>query len=458
MQTKHNGYDALINGFLAKIREVQAISNKTNLLAINASIETIHASDLLASFEHIVTLNLMTQAKIIGVMVESDSDFQKKDGVALANECGIDEFHVTDDQGIICLTNIPDAENTLVASEEILQILKDPSLEISLPATINRLNNQLFKTVAIARRDQGGIIQIGTHFQRPSGQLAIDGFGVVAQEAKRLADISKDISAKTTASAYELRDAIASINELTNALTENPGTETAAGLIKKLAEMEILLKNILSPLKELFNIARQINLLGVRAAIEAAHSTNDKQDFDSLLNKHMLIEARLAATMIESNPKLDSNDIKDFCAATGVGELWITDAGGKVEITNVTGGEGFIFQNEGQTAPYLKLLTNPDLVVTVPPSRRALDDKVFKYIGISRKGSPGIFQIGNPSKLHGENTAEGFSVVATQIKVLSEQTKIITAEMESSVVEMNRITSEAVKQTQAIEKSLSGRE
>jgi hypothetical protein len=427
-------------------------------LAINASIETIHASDLLASFEHIVTLNLLTQAKIIGFMVELDPNFIQWDGVAIANECGIAEFHVTDDHGIICLTNIPESENTLVASKEVLRILNDPILEISLPATINRLNNQLFKTVAIARRDQCGIIQISTHFQRPSGQLAIDGFGVVAQEAKRLADISKDISAKTTTSAYELRDAIASIDELSNALIENPGKQTADILMQKLVETEILLKNILSPLKELFNIARQINLLGVRAAIEAAHSTNDKQDFDNLLNKHMLIEARLVATMIESNPKLNSNGIKEFCTTTGVGELWITDAVGKVEITNVTGGEGFIFKNEGQTAPYLKLLTNPDLIVNAPPSRRALDDKVFKYIGISRKGIPGIFQIGNPSKLYGENTAKGFSVVATQIKVLSEQTKIITAEMETSVMEMNQITSEAVKQAKVIEKSLSGSE
>lgn len=121
-----------------------------------------------------------------------------------------------------------------------------------------------------------------------------------------------------------------------------------------------------------------------------------------------------------------------------------------VEITNVSGGEGFIFQNEGQTAPYLKLLSNPDLVVTAPPSRRTLDDKVFKYIGVSRKGQPGIFQVGNASKLYGENTAEGFSVVATQIKVLSEQTKIITSEMETSVDKMNLITSEAVKKAQAI--------
>ena len=43
-------YGSLIEQVFLKIKSVQGIANKTNLLAINASIETIHASDLLGQF------------------------------------------------------------------------------------------------------------------------------------------------------------------------------------------------------------------------------------------------------------------------------------------------------------------------------------------------------------------------------------------------------------------------
>ena len=225
----------------------------------------------------------------------------------------------------------------------------------------------------------------------------------------------------------------------------------------RLSEIKKYFKKILSPLKDLINIARQTNLLGVRAAIEAAHSTNDKQDFDDLLNTHMAVEAKLSAILIERRPDITCEDITKFSHDVGIGEFWITDEQGTVEITNVSGGKGFIFQNEGQTAPYLKLLSNPDLIVTAPPSRRALDNKVYKYVGVARKGKTGIVQIGTASKLYGESTAKGFSVVANQIKNLSEQSREITTEIETIIEKMDYITNKALESIKTILKHNIGR-
>ena len=456
------GYDPLINDILVKIKEVQGVSNKTNLLAINASIETIHASDLLASFEHIVTSNLYTQAKIIAVILESDPDFLLQDGENFASECSIEEVYITDDQGLVCFTNMSNCNNACLKSNEMLRILKNPELEISLTASGNGFNNQLFKTVGISRKDKTGVIQIGTHFVRPNGQSAINGFGIVAQEAKRLADVSKDISARITKSTSAIGEETVRIRELSKAFLDSTrediemiSTKESLGTLTiSLEEIQNHFKNILHPLKELINIARQTNFLGVRAAIEAAHSTNDKQDFDDLLNKHMIIEAKLSSIFLERRPDMTCQDITDFSKYTGIGEFWITDDQGTVELTNTPGGVGFVFKNEGQTAPYMKLLSDPNSVVTAPPSRRALDDGVFKYVGVGRKGKPGIFQIGSASKLYGESTAEGFSVVAKQIKVLSEQSRIITAEIETSVEEMDLITTKALERNAFIWKFL----
>ena len=471
-------YGSLIEQVFLKIKSVQGIANKTNLLAINASIETIHASDLLASFEEIVTKNLIIQGKIIAQILEYDPDFFCQDGAKFAKECAIEEFFVTDGEGIIQFTNMPAWKNTTLNSAVLLKILKNPELEIALPATGNGLDSEQYKVAGISRTDTTGVIQIGAHFVRPKGQLAIDGFGVVAQEAKRLADVSKEISARITALTNELGNKLEGLNkdfqkaqesiqksmETIGELTEKAGLgaqeDAMQDMKTELAAFETSLKDsrkffrdILSPLSELINIARQTNLLGVRAAIEAAHSTNDKQDFDNLLNRHMTAEAKLVAFLIERRPDITCEEMVPLANFIGLDEIWIPDGDAVVELTNVSGGKGFQYVNGGQTAPYMRLLSNPDLVVTALPEPRALDGKVLKYVGVGRKGAPGFVQIGKISKMYGESTAEGFAVVAKQIKNLAEQSREITTEIESVVEGMDFKAQKAIDHMKLVQKS-----
>ena len=107
---------------------------------------------------------------------------------------------------------------------------------------------------------------------------------------------------------------------------------------------------------------------------------------------------------------------------------------------------------KGQTAPYMRLLANPDLVVTAPPEPRALDGKVFKYVGVGRRGKPGFVQIGKLSKMYGESTAEGFSVVAKQIKNLAEQSRDITTEIEGMVEGMDFKAQKAIDHMKSLQK------
>ncbi len=470
-------YDSLIDQVFLKIKSVQGVANKTNLLAINASIETIHASDLLASFEEIVTKNLIIQAKIIAQILEHDPDFLCQDGAGFSRECGMEEFFITDNQGIIQFTNVKSWKNTSLNSSEMLKILKNPDLEVALPATGNSFESEQYKVVGISRTDQPGVIQLGAHFTRPKGQLAINGFGVVAKEAKRLADVSKEISSRITALTNELGEKLKELNHsfdqvqaaILKCLESAQGvaeerdndkqTADMHGMKSKMIEFDSTMndtrryfKNILGPLSELINIARQTNLLGVRAAIEAAHSTNDKQDFDNLLNRHMSAEAKLMAILIERRPDITCADMIPLADYIGIDEIWIPDGDGVVELTNVPGGKGFQYINEGQTAPYLRILANPDLIVTAPPEPRVLDGKILKYVGVGRREKPGFVQIGKISKMYGESTAEGFAVVAKQIKNLADQSREIATEIEAMIEGMDFKAQKAADQMKRLKK------
>jgi hypothetical protein len=225
-----------------------------------------------------------------------------------------------------------------------------------------------------------------------------------------------------------------------------------ANLENRLLESRKYFKDILSPLTELINIARQTNLLGVRAAIEAAHSTNDKQDFDNLLNRHMTSQAKLMTFLLERRPDLTCEDMVSLAENVNIEEIWVADGNATVELTNKPEAKGFVYQNEGQTAPFLRIIANPSLIVSPPPELRALDNRVFKYVGVGRKDKPGFLQVGIPSKLYGESTSEGFSVVANQIKNLAEQSRETTMEIEAVVEEMDHKAQKAVEHMRILHK------
>lgn len=438
-------YSELIDDISEKIGSVGYIANKTNLLAINATIEVIHASDLLSSFEQIVGNNLLIQARLLAKIIEYDPDFMYQDGSNFAGENGIEEFYVTDGSGIIEFTSYTAKKGTDLNSPALFQILENPEAAVIMPATSNCIDKIQYKVVTTGRTDKPGLIQFASHFIRPSGQAAIDGFGVVAKEAKRLADLSRETSSIISSRTKEIIDKITGLSDLIDNLNEAVIAKSQIETLQdSLNELRQSFRNILMPLSDLIIIARQTSLLGVRASIEAAQSSNEKQEFDDLLDTHMAIEAKLTSLMIERIPDTSCEELVSLTDHCGISEIWITDQNGVVEFTNVDGGIGFAFSNEGQTAPFMAILNNPDAVVTQPPSYRDIDGQVYKYAGVGRRGKGGICQIGNPSKLYGDSTAKGFSEVSKQIKTLAEQSKQITAEIEEIIEEMDAKAKKAI--------------
>lgn len=431
-----SAYHELTDSILGRISSVNDISNKTNLLAINATIEVIHASDLLASFEKIVEENLVIQAKLFAKILESDPDFLSWDGKTLAADCSIEEYYITDGDGAILQTNMPVQKGAILRTQALKHLLGDPGALTVLPTTANAAGSEHYKVIGLGRTDAPGLIQLGIHFKKPEGQVAINGFGVVAKEAKRLADHSREVSAEISMMTKEMTAQITLVQELSDQ-AERCEEDQTSQFSTHLDDLRKSFRGILSHLTNLISLARQTSLLGVRASIEAAHSTNEKQEFDQLLDLHMTTEAKLSSILVERLPSLTCEELRDIAADCGLAEIWVSDERGVVELTNIVEAKGFAYQNEGQTAPYMALLTNPNLIVTAPPSVRALDHCVFKYVGIGRRGKPGIFQVGNPSKLYGDSTSKGFFEVSKSIKNLAEQSRLITGEIQEIVEQMD---------------------
>ncbi len=270
-------YQDMVKDVLDNISQIDKIAIKTNLLALNATIETIHASELLASFENIIGNNLLIQAKILSKILEYDPDFISQDGVKLAKECGIEEFYVTDEEGKVVFTNRSNKQGTIINTPEIIKVIGDPGAEIVLPSTSSLVDESRYKVVGVGRTDMPGLIQLAVHFIKPKGQEAIDGFGVVANEAKRLSDMSNQVSDKLNLEAKELVKRIDKLKELSDNLSN---IEVTKAEIKQISEHINLISqsfnNILYLLMNLTNIARQTSLLGVRASIEAANTINEK--------------------------------------------------------------------------------------------------------------------------------------------------------------------------------------
>jgi hypothetical protein len=127
----------MVSDLRNKIQQVDLISHNANLLAINATIEVIHANELLSAFEQVVTSNLLIQSCILAEILQYDSDFPALDYLEFGKEFGIKEFCITDHEGIVEYANMPEKTGEPLGNEDLLRILENPQLQIALPSTEN---------------------------------------------------------------------------------------------------------------------------------------------------------------------------------------------------------------------------------------------------------------------------------------------------------------------------------
>ena len=131
---------------------------------------------------------------------------------------------------------------------------------------------------------------------------------------------------------------------------------------------------------------------------QQAHMAND----ESIIARHMVGEAMLAANFVAAAEKAGMKPaqinavLKDIAANSAIEEFWITDAKGNAYLTNSN--VKFAFspdpKKQPQASAFWPLLAGGKRVVVQESRKREIDNRVFKYVGVSGVDQKRIVQVG----------------------------------------------------------------
>lgn len=120
----------------------------------------------------------------------------------------------------------------------------------------------------------------------------------------------------------------------------------------------------------------------------------------------MVAQALLAANLVAAAEKAGMQPgainaiLKDVAERSAVEEFWITDPSGHAYLTNT--GIDFTFSpdpaRQPQASAFWPLIDGRQKIVIQEPRKREIDDRVFKYVGVSGVDKPRIVQVGVSAK------------------------------------------------------------
>src|SRR5439155_519958 len=125
-------------------------------------------------------------------------------------------------------------------------------------------------------------------------------------------------------------------------------------------------------------------------------------DCEDLLARHMVGEALLAAQFVALAEKtgMKTTDVnatlRQIAAKSAIAEFWITDSSGHAYLSNT--GIDFTFSpdpaKQSQASAFWPLISGGTDIVIQDARKREIDNRVFKYIGVSGVDKPRIVQVG----------------------------------------------------------------
>lgn len=328
--------------------------------------------------------------------------------------------------------------NALEGVKEVEEIMIEASNHI------NRLG-ELLKSISLMTdtiseiADQTNLLSLNASIEAARAGEAGKGFGVVAEQIKKLAQQSADASMDIGRSTLEIQNNIKNVISVMDLGVEKSkdirkisknASENLININNKINEIVKLINNVTNSIEEQAS-ASEVLARNIEDVAKFTHETNEfsRNIQEKVMNQSKLVEENndiainikgisdrfntfikifekeidnelinvceiLSEIIKEGN--MDNDFLVDASKKTGISEFYITDKDGITVYSNNPQGIGFQFTNDPTTQAFefYKILENPEEKVTQKMMKRDIDNKYFKFIGISRKDSRGIIQAG----------------------------------------------------------------
>ncbi len=220
---------------------------------------------------------------------------------------------------------------------------------------------------------------------------------------------------------------------------------------QKVQEMGRWSEEIGNIVETIESIASQTNLLALNAAIESARTgVQARQLAESLLNHHLVTQAQLIAELLTTAGNYEAPEFwGQLARRANIDNICITDEDGVIVYSDDLSLLGFRFPDDpkSQTYEFRQLLYRSDGVVHQETQRRAIDNELFKYVGVSRRDQRGIVQVGFKANTLAQFQLQvgGFSVVADEVRKLAEKSALAAKEIAELIGDIQQSVTDAVK-------------
>lgn len=151
--------------------------------------------------------------------------------------------------------------------------------------------------------------------------------------------------------------------------------------------------------KWIISIIFGMSLMPNNAVVAEKVSSSDNE----LISDHMVAQAMLTAYFVDAALKAGMSQeeinvvFKKIAEESAISEFWVSDENGNVEFTNFPD-VNFSFPTDpsgtSQAAPFAALISGEKNVVVQAFSERELDNKIYKYVGVSGIDKSRIVQVG----------------------------------------------------------------